>query len=227
MEPHITRRPPPIPGSLPETPKDWRDSVLIAVCIMLGAAILSIGVLWILRSISSDSLPDDQHSAMSQPPDAAKTPDAEIEPEAEAVAEFEPKADWFSSWPFATRVIKASPQQIDLILAVLKEGLMIDPKAVYAVRSSNHARAFYVVTRIYLSEVDDHPTSAAWFITGEPDRPSGMILPADQVAATFSCDEFPRGRDTAAAAWHTDPDCGSLMLYVSTIGYRNDKRQRQ
>ena len=121
--------------------------------------------------------------------------------------------------PFAKRVVKASARQIDLIQAVLKKGFTIRPESVYAVRSSNHARAFYVVTRVYGLGLDDSPPIAAWFITGEPDRP-GIIQTADPQAVTWSYDDLPRGWDTPSEAWHTDRDCGSLMNYVYQMGFQ-------
>jgi len=210
----------------------------ISMCAVLLAVFLAV---WLIGL----AIVKDQRPPVSESPPAVETTIAEALPETEAEAVPEPEAEPVpKSDPFAARVIKASPQQLDYIQAMVKEGFTVDPEVVYAVRSSDHVRAFYIAARVYglqpipdfmdtlkeifrrevckaegrdyIPPVDYTPQIAVWFITGEPDHP-GVIRLVNAEASRCSYDELPwlcYTRSELENLFRPYGDCIRLIEYV-------------
>ena len=110
---------------------------------------------------------------------------------------------------FVKRVQQPTTNQLDRIKPGLEKGFVLQPPA-YTVKSKSHNSAYYIVTRLQGPGVS---AFAAWCISGEPTAESGIVLSANNVAAEFS--QWPKGSETKADAWITDPDCSNLLDYAN------------
>jgi len=111
---------------------------------------------------------------------------------------------------FSARVSPATSVQLDKIAFGLQKDCSLRRHAAWMVKSSNHGNAYYVAA--YFDGPGVPGSLGAWFLSGDPNDPNGMILSADAIAVAFS--EWPDGSRTKAEAYLTDRDCSDLLDYA-------------
>lgn len=114
---------------------------------------------------------------------------------------------WAGSVWAGPQVEGASPQQVELIKAVLGPKYPVVKTA--AVRSGNHGNAYYVGAKFAAEGAGT--ITGVWLMGGSKGAP-GMVFSVDGGAYQFS--GMRRASETKAAAYTTDQECRALHLYL-------------